>query len=196
VGTAGVSPSGGSSSLFRSSFALSVALASLTPVLNLDGTGKPLTFRSALAGPFGPQWVVSDGAELVKLVSSTRTLCPVHSCTSSPTYFNRVVKEKWSPLSLLTPGPLRSLADDVLRRVRGTAGGDRLPSSCPPSTNTASLTTFNCILNAVVSENAVFGSLDLVDFYLGTPLLSPQFIKIFVDSYCQKVSQGFTRAQP
>jgi hypothetical protein len=187
AGTAGVSLSGGSSSLFRSSFALSVALASLTPVLNLDGTGKPLTFRSALAGPFGPQWAVSDGAELVKLVSSTRTLCPVHSCTSSPTYFNRVVKEKWSPLSLLTPGPLRSLANDVLRRVRGTAGGDRLPSSCPPSTNTASLTAFNCILNAVVSENAVFGSLDLVDFYLGTPLLSPQFIKIFVDSYPPEV---------
>jgi hypothetical protein len=180
VGTAGASLSEGSSSLFRSSFALSAALASLTPVLNLDGTGKPLTFRSALTDPFGAQWAISDGAELVKLVSSTRTLCSVH-------YYNRVVKEKWSPLSLLTCGPLHSLANDVLRRVRGTAGGDRLPSSCPPSTNTASLTAFNCILNAVVSENAVFVSLDLVDFYFGTPLLSPQFIKIYVDSYPPEV---------
>ena len=74
VRTAGVSLSCGSSSLFRSSFALSVALASPTPVLNLDHTGKPLTFRSALAGPFGPQWALSDGVELAKLVSITRTL--------------------------------------------------------------------------------------------------------------------------
>ncbi len=98
LGTAGASLSGGYSSRFCSSFALSAALASLTPVLNLDGTGKPLTFRSALAGPFGAQWAVSDGAELVKLVSSTRILRPVRSCSSSPTYYNRVVKEKWSPL--------------------------------------------------------------------------------------------------
>ncbi len=75
-----------------------------------------------------------------KLMASTRTLCPVHSCTSSPTFFNRVVNEKWSPLSLLIPGPLRSLVNDFLHRVRETAGGDRLPSSCPHSTNTASLT--------------------------------------------------------
>ncbi len=41
-------------------------------------------------------------------------------------YYNRVVKEKWPPSSVLRPGPSRSLWTDVERCVRGTAGGDRL----------------------------------------------------------------------
>ncbi len=151
-----------------SSFVLRLLSLLLLPPSPLSSTSTAL----ASLPPFGPPWPAPLGPS---------GLFP------SPTYYNRVVKEKWSSLSLLTPGPLRSLANDVLRRVRETAGGDHLPSSCPPSTNTASLTAFNCILNAVVSENAVFGSLDLVDFYLGTPLLSPQFIKIFVDSYPPEV---------
>jgi hypothetical protein len=35
--------------------------ADSTPVLNLDEAGKPLTFRTALAGPFGSQWAEGDG---------------------------------------------------------------------------------------------------------------------------------------
>jgi hypothetical protein len=35
----------------------------------------------------------------------------------------------------------------------------------------------------VVSTRASFGTLDLTDFYLGTPLPAPQYIKIYVNSY-------------
>jgi hypothetical protein len=157
----------------------------------VDAVGQPLTFRSALAGPFCPQWIQSDDDELVKLVKGTGTLTPVHTYTSTPTYYNRVVKEKWTPSSLLRPGSSRSLLDDVDRRVRGTAGGDRLPSSCPPSTDVASLTAVNIALNSVVSDNAFFGTADLTDFYLGTPVTLPislrQFIRIDVDSYSPAV---------
>jgi hypothetical protein len=71
--------------------------------------GKPLTFRSAMASPFRAQWIDGDGDELIKLVETTRTLTLVHFPTSSPTYYNRVVKEKWSPSSALLPGPSRSV---------------------------------------------------------------------------------------
>ncbi len=64
------------------------------PVLNVDAAGLPLTFRSALAGPFRQQWIESDDDELVKLVKGTGTLTPVHTYTNTPTYYNRVVKEK------------------------------------------------------------------------------------------------------
>jgi hypothetical protein len=47
-----------------------------------------------LAGPFRQQWIESDDDELVKLVKGTGTLTPVHTYTSTPTYYNRVVKEK------------------------------------------------------------------------------------------------------
>ena len=60
--------------------------------------------------------------------------------------------------------------------VAPTAGGcDRLPSSCPPSTAVAvaSLYAVNICLNSVVSENAFFGTVDLTDFYLGTPVPLP-----------------------
>ena len=53
-----------------------------TPVLNLDELGRPLTFRSALAGPHKAQWRKGNGDELVKLVETTRTLTPVHFATS------------------------------------------------------------------------------------------------------------------
>jgi hypothetical protein len=79
------------------------------PVLNLDRNGQPLTFRSALTGPHRAQWIVGDDDELIKLVETTRTLIPVHTYSSTPTYCNRVVKEKWTPSSLLLPGPSRSL---------------------------------------------------------------------------------------
>ena len=157
----------------------------------MDAAGQPLTFRSALAGPFRPQWLASDDDELVKLVRGTRTLTPIHTYTTTPTYYNRVVKEKWTQSSLLLPGSSRSLASDVSRRVRGTAGGDRLPSSCPPSTAVASLSAVNICLNSVVSDHAFFGTVDLTDFYLGTPVLLPlsarQFIRIDVGSYSPAV---------
>ena len=134
---------------------------------------------------------MSDDDELVKLVKSTGTLTPVHTYTSTPTYYNRVIKEKWTPSALLRPGPSRSLVTDVGRRVRGTAGGDRLPSSCPPSTDVASLTAVNVILNSVVSDHAFFGTVDLTDFYLGTPVTLPlsqrQFIRIDIDTYSPAV---------
>jgi hypothetical protein len=46
-------------------------------------------------------------------------------------------------------------------------------------------------LNSVVSEDAFFGTADLTDFYLGTPVTLPlsqrQFIRIDVDSYSPAV---------
>jgi hypothetical protein len=156
-------------------------------VLNQDQFGKPLTFRSALAGPFGDQWRRANGDELVKLVETTRSLTPVHQTASLPTYLNNVVKEKWSPPALFRPGHLCDIASDVDRRVRGTAGGDRLAVSIPVSTPTACYPTLNCLLNAVVSENSYFGSVDLTDYYLGTPNPNPPFLKIFIDEYPPEV---------
>jgi hypothetical protein len=38
------------------------------PVLNLNPSSSPLTFKSALSGPFHPQWLLASDTELVKLV--------------------------------------------------------------------------------------------------------------------------------
>jgi hypothetical protein len=99
-----------------------------------------------------------------------------------------VVKEKWSPSALLRSGDHRDLASDVDRRVRGTAGGDRLAAlPYSVSTATASHPTLNCLLNSVVSDHAFFGSIDLTDFYLGTDNPFPQFLKVYLDAYPDSV---------
>jgi hypothetical protein len=157
------------------------------PVLNLDGRGEPLIFRSALAGPQGVQWRQANGTELVKLVETSRSLTPVHSATSLPTYLNNVVKEKWFSSALLHTGDRRDIVSDVDRRVRGTAGGDRLTVSSLVSTAVASHPTVNCLFNAVVSEDALFGTVDLTDFYLGTTNPTPPFINFFLDPYPPEV---------
>jgi hypothetical protein len=71
--------------------------------------------------------------------------------------------------------------------VRGTAGGDRLESSRPPATHVASIPCVNLLLNSVVSTDAFFGSVDLTDFYLGTDLLHPQFIKLHTHLFSDSV---------
>jgi hypothetical protein len=71
--------------------------------------------------------------------------------------------------------------------VRGTAGGDRLSVSYSVSTATASHPTVHCLLNSVVSDHAFFGTIDLTDFYLGTPSPNPQFLKIYIATYSPEV---------
>ncbi len=43
------------------------------------------------------------------------------------------------------------------------------------------------MFNSVVSDDAFFGTLDLTDFYLGTPLTTPQYIKIHVNLFSPQV---------
>jgi hypothetical protein len=117
--------------------------------------------------------VLRSDNELIKLVETSRTLCPVHFAHSTPTYYNPVVREKLSPSSVLIPGPDHSYATDVDLRVRCTAGGDHLLSSAPPPTHVVSLPTVNILLNSVVSTDAFFALLNLTEFYLGTPLPTP-----------------------
>ena len=81
------------------------------------------------------------------------------------------MKEKWD-----------RTAKTITRRVRGTTGGDRI-SQTDVSSAVASLTSLKCLLNKVVSERALFATIDLIDFYLGTSLPDAEFIKISVHHY-------------
>jgi hypothetical protein len=119
--------------------------------------------RSCLSGLDRQLWMLADNTELVKLIKTTQTITPVHSCSKSPTYYNPVPREKWSD-------------NQITRRARGTAGGDRAFVDHPVSTNTAPMMGVNCVLRATVSEDAFFGTLDLTGFYLGSPVPAPEFI--------------------
>jgi hypothetical protein len=96
---------------------------------------------------------------LIKLVGTSPTLCPVHFAESNPTYY----KQPYD----------RSYGTDVDRRVRGIAGGDRLKSFVPLSVLVASLPCVKILFSTVVSSDAFFGSVNLTDFYLDSPLAIP-----------------------
>jgi hypothetical protein len=83
--------------------------------LNLDGTGKPLSFSSTIRGPHGKEWTLADEPELIQLLVTLKCLLPVMRPTKTPTYLKRVVKEKWDEVNRLRK-----------RRVRWTIEGDKI----------------------------------------------------------------------
>ena len=40
-----------------------------------------------------------------------------------------------------------------------------------------------CILHATVSERSFFGTVDITDFYLGSPMPSPEVLKLYTSNY-------------
>jgi hypothetical protein len=81
------------------------------------------------------------------------------------TYYNPQVKEKFKN-------------DEWVRRVRGTAGGDRINYDGPVSSRTASLEVVRSLLNSTLSDDAEFMAADITDYYLGTPLVRPEYMRM------------------
>jgi len=153
-------------------------------VLNCDSIGNPLNYSSAMAGPDIEHWRQAEYEELVRLYSTSKTIVPIlHSQLPSDrakdvTYYSPQTKEKMK-------NGIKTF------RIRGTAGGNLINYPGEVSARTAELTVVKCHLNATVSENAHYATVDIKDFYLGTPLKRPEFIRIplkflpqrFLDEY-------------
>jgi hypothetical protein len=64
-------------------------------------------------------------------------------------------------------------------RVRWTVGGNLVDYPGNVSTPTAAMTTAKLLFNSVVSTpHALFGAFDIANFYLGTPLYRPEYMRI------------------
>jgi hypothetical protein len=113
-------------------------------------------------------------ADLIKLIKTAKAITPAHSFSKTTTRHNPVPGEKWSN-------------NQIPRRARGTAGGDRTFADCPVSTNAAPMIGVNCALHAAASEGACFGALDLTDFCLGSPMPSPEFIIVRAASFSDQL---------
>jgi len=138
--------------------------------LGLDHLGRPLTWKACLSGPNRDIWLDLSGAELLKLIRTTGSLKPCFRPTKKATYYNQVPGEKWKN-------------NEIVRRVRGTGGGDRIQVEYSVATPTANLPTVKCILHATVSEDSFFGVIDITDFYLGSPMPFSEFLKLYTSDY-------------
>ncbi len=63
-------------------------------------------------------------------------------------------------------------------RTRLTIGGDRIIYPYDTSAVTADMDAIKVLLNCMISEDAKWTTIDLTDFYLGTDLPHPEYIRI------------------
>jgi hypothetical protein len=74
------------------------------------------------------------------------------------------------------------------KRVRLTVGGYLIHYPDKVSTPSADLTTVKILLNSIISTpHARFATLDLKDFYLGTPMVRKEYMQIAITSIPQSV---------
>jgi hypothetical protein len=138
-------------------------LETLQQTLNLDLNGKPLSYSTAKSGPDRLLWTLAEAEEILRLILSG-TLLPIHyrdiplDRLRDIVYYNPVVKQK------------RNDDGTIKYRVRGTAGGNLLDVPYDVSARTASLDVVKLLLHSTVSDKKQWFTIDIKDFYLGTPL--------------------------
>ena len=77
---------------------------------------------------------------------------------------------------------------EEVNRTRLTFGGNNLSVDYDCGTPTADLLTVKLLLNSVISTpGAKFMTLDIKDFYLNTPMDSPEFLRMKLDHFPQDV---------
>jgi hypothetical protein len=138
--------------------------------LNLNPDGTNITYKKSHIGPHAAHWAQADAEEMERLFKSG-TLRPILYGNIPPdkiaTYVNPVCSEK-----LRDDGALKL-------RTRATIGGDKISYPYTTTAITAELEAIKILfLNGMISDNAAFSTVDLEDFYLGTPLLHPEYIRI------------------
>ena len=130
--------------------------------VDLDEDGNKLVYHRAKAGPNGHIWEAAAGTEITKLIDS-KTGRWIH-VTDIPkgrkaAYYNPRCRTK------IKNG-------ELVYRVRGTIGGDKVDYDGDTAAYTASMQAFKILCNSIVStEGGKFASADIKDYYLGTPLV-------------------------
>ena len=142
-------------------------------------TGLPMKHRMLKFTSDAKAWQDEDDKEIVRLTSKTKIMRPIlpHQKPSDrlASYYN--------------PQASTKTADgDVVRRIRGTYGGDRGdPYPEDTAAYVANLTTAKLLLNFVVSTpKARFMTMDITDFYLNTTLKRKAYMWIRKDLLSDK----------
>ncbi len=156
------------------------------PILNVSADGKAFNYNNLRKGKDGDLWRNEYGVEIKKLLDK-KTLSPQFykdqpaDQRSKTTYYDPQCKEK------LTPDK------QIIRRVRGTLGGDKVQYDGLTSSPVADIVTIKIHQNSVVSDRRNFGTdtryagLDLTDFYLESDLDQPSWVNISVEDIAMDI---------
>ena len=178
----------------RCNAAISRLLATAPPgelpseILNLDLDGGELTWVSASTGPNVLKWLLEKDKEHRRLMKrDDATLIPTHFIPEDRrkdvTYSSMQVREK-----------LDGITKEILRRVRLCLGGDKINYPGNRTANTAALETVKIGLLSAISKGESWLNLDIVDFYLGTPLERTEYMSIPVSQLSDAIIAEFDLA--
>ena len=140
-------------------------------------TGNTLEYRDLVKGPTATQWQKSFANELGRLTNGVGQRMPTGTNTMAFIPRHLVRKGK-----TVTYG---NLVCDIkpnkteTHRSRLTVGGNLIAFPGDKSTATADLTTIKILLNSTIStKRARFSTADIKNFYLGTPLVEFEYMKL------------------
>ena len=150
-------------------------------------TGHAADYNQLIKCSDGAHWIEANRAEFERLLpGGTDTMrfityrdIPAHK---KATYLRIVCADR--PEKVET------------RRVRFTVGGDRIDYGGDVSTKTASLPTVKILLNSVIStEGGRFMTLDIKDYYLGTPLVDYEYMRIPIGAIPPAIFEKYNLAE-
>jgi hypothetical protein len=145
--------------------------ALMAAVLNLSDNGSPLTTKAAMTGAFKTEWQREDDKEFRKLATGTETIVPI--------YRNQIPEDRWKDITYYNPQVREKIKEgEHVRRVRGTAGGDKVNYPGATAARTASLEVVRALLNSTLADEAEWSTADITDYYLNTPLLRPEYMRM------------------
>lgn len=140
-------------------------------------TGNVEEYAQLKLKPDGAEWIQSMANELGRLTKGVLPNMPTGTETMRFIAPSEMPKHKTATYLRIVTAEKPNKAES--KRVRCTVGGDRISYEGPVSTPTADLTTVKCLLNSVVSTpGAKFMTIDISDFYLGTPLDGFEYMRI------------------
>jgi hypothetical protein len=146
--------------------------------LNLNEDGSSITYRKSHEGPNSAYWEQADAEEIERLFTSG---------TLRPLFFKDIPAGKRA--TCVNPVCSEKLRDTgaVKFRTRATIGGDQISYPFNTTAVTANLKCIKILLNAMISDDINLATMDLEDFYLGTPLPHSEYIRIPVRFIPSKV---------
>jgi hypothetical protein len=127
-------------------------------------------------------WIEANDTELDRLIN------PNKSATMKAIQPNQVPQDRVKDITYYNPQTKEKIIvtidengkenRSILRRVRGTLGGNRINYDGETRANTADLEVIKTMLNGVISDGSNWCTLDIADFYLGTNLTRPEYMRI------------------
>lgn len=151
--------------------------------LNLDAHGKPLTYTSALAGPNQSDWSQKNDEEIIRLLLSD---------TLDPILHDNIPRDRLKDIAYYNPQVKEKMKDgEVIRRVRGTVGGNVIDYPGDVSAPTAEMAVVKLLVQSTISKDAEWMTADISDYYLNTPLERPEYIRVPLKYFSTAVMERF-----